>query len=270
MAFYGKKEYWDERYTRATEPYEWYQSYHGICHLLTPFHLTASTGVNPAKPRRILETFASSSQRQGDTPSFSHQHDQQQAHIPPRKDCRVLVVGCGNSRLAEDMVRDGWTGGIVGVDWSPVVIDQMEAKYSPEYLQRILMDESMRHGRNASNRSCSHPLLEFHCANVLECLPFNDGTFDLILCKGSFDAVRVVLSFFENPNDEWWSEVGIHTLAKPITDPRRLLENLDGPKFHYAYICRKRASEKLGRLVETETLMRSSSDEENNPLVNQP
>jgi SAM-dependent methyltransferase len=221
-------------------------------------------GVDPAKPRRILEAFGTSSQRQGEMPSVSHQQHQQQTHIPPRKDCRILVVGCGNSRLAEDMVRDGWTGGIVGVDWSPIVIDQMEAMYSPEYLQRILMNESMRHGRNASNQSGSFPLLEFRCANVLEGLPFDDGTFDLILCKGVFDAVisssasnarllnqechrllqsnhgsMVIIThgnpesrivFFENPNDEWWSEVGIHTLAKPITDRRHLIENLDGSK----------------------------------------
>lgn len=303
MAFYGRKEYWDERYTRyvfhdspellilrdvfdpfdilltnhsralplprcslnsATEPYEWYQSYHGICHLLTPFHLTASHGVDPANPRRIVETFGSPS-RQGDVqPLSSHHQRHQQALIPCRKDCRVLVVGCGNSRLADDMVRDGWTGGIVGVDWSPVVIGQMEAKYTPEYLGRMVMDEAKRHGRDASDDAHSFPLMEFLCANVLEGLPFDDGSFDLILCKGSFDAMvsssasnarllnqecfrllhpghgsMVIIThgnpesrivFFENPQDEWWSEVGIHTIAKPTMDRRHLIENHDGTK----------------------------------------
>ena len=215
-------------------------------------------GVNPANPRRILETVGSSTRQGGGLPLSNHQQHQQ-AHIPPRKDCRVLVVGCGNSRLAEDMVRDGWTGGIVGVDWSSVVIGQMEAKYSPAYLARMTIDE-----RNASHRTHSHPLMEFCCANVLEGLPFVDGSFDLIVCKGSFDAMissspsnarllnqechrllqpkhgsMVIIThgnpesrivFLENPKEEWWSEIGIHTIAKPTNDRRHVIENHDGTK----------------------------------------
>ena len=30
MAQYGKGEYWDERYTRDTEPFDWYQRWAGI------------------------------------------------------------------------------------------------------------------------------------------------------------------------------------------------------------------------------------------------
>jgi hypothetical protein len=78
----------------ATEPYEWYQSYHGIRHLLTPFHLSASQGMNPAKPRRILEALI---------PRLSAT----QEHFPSRNKCRILVVGCGNSRLPEDY-DSGW------------------------------------------------------------------------------------------------------------------------------------------------------------------
>ena len=32
----------------------------------------------------------------------------------PSKDlCRVLIVGCGNSRLGEDMMSDGWNGSLI-------------------------------------------------------------------------------------------------------------------------------------------------------------
>merc|ERR1712196_564014 len=30
MAQYGRPEYWDERYTKDTEPFDWYQRYEGI------------------------------------------------------------------------------------------------------------------------------------------------------------------------------------------------------------------------------------------------
>jgi hypothetical protein len=35
------------------------------------------------------------------------------ASFPSRNDCRVLILGCGNSTFGEEMQRDGWTGPIV-------------------------------------------------------------------------------------------------------------------------------------------------------------
>lgn len=244
----------------ATEPYEWYQSYHGIRHLLTPFHLSASQGMNPAKPRRILEALV---------PRLATS----QEHFPSRNSCRILVLGCGNSRLPEDMIRDGWTGGIVCVDWSNIVIQQMEAKYSPQYLDRLNPTSEVFRTRQVGKAPATrnnqepphpHPLLEFQCADVIQGLDYDDATFDLIICKGSFDAmitnaaanarllnqechrllkgthgVMVVIThgnpesrlvFFENPEDEWWSDVGIHTILKAPKDRRHLMENKDGSR----------------------------------------
>ena len=39
------------------------------------------------------------------------------------RDAPVLVPGCGNSRLSEDMVDDGYDGGIANIDISRTVID---------------------------------------------------------------------------------------------------------------------------------------------------
>ena len=47
---------------------------------------------------------------------------------PSRANSKILVLGCGNSNLSEDVLRDGWTGGITNVDFSEVVIEQMKAK----------------------------------------------------------------------------------------------------------------------------------------------
>lgn len=35
MVDYGKSEYWEERYQRDSEQFDWYQSFHGIEHLIS-------------------------------------------------------------------------------------------------------------------------------------------------------------------------------------------------------------------------------------------
>lgn len=45
-----------------------------------------------------------------------------------RKDDNILMVGCGNSRLSEDMFDNGYTT-ITNIDISRVVIDQMITRY---------------------------------------------------------------------------------------------------------------------------------------------
>ncbi|KAJ6592328.1 S-adenosyl-L-methionine-dependent methyltransferase [Mycena vulgaris] len=47
----------------------------------------------------------------------------------PRKDARILMLGCGNSTLSQDMYDDGYTK-IVNTDYSRVVIEQMRARHS--------------------------------------------------------------------------------------------------------------------------------------------
>jgi SAM-dependent methyltransferase len=93
--------------------------------------------------------------------------------FPSREAARVLILGCGNSKFGEDMQRDGWTGEIVNVDFSSVVIDQMQSKYSDEFYKKTLPKARK---------------MEFKCADMTK-LPYEDNSFDLIVVKGSFDAV---------------------------------------------------------------------------------
>ena len=37
MAQYGKTSYWDERYTKDPEPFDWYQRYSGIQELIAKY-----------------------------------------------------------------------------------------------------------------------------------------------------------------------------------------------------------------------------------------
>ncbi len=82
MAQYGKPEYWEARYAKDPEPFDWYQRYS-----------------NPTL-RGIISM-----------------------HVP--KDGAVLVPGCGSSTLSEDMLDDGYTGGIASFDISRAVIDDL-------------------------------------------------------------------------------------------------------------------------------------------------
>ena len=58
MAQYGKATYWDERYTKDPEPFDWYQRYSGVKDLIAQY---------------------------------------------VKKTDHILNIGCGNSRLSEDM-----------------------------------------------------------------------------------------------------------------------------------------------------------------------
>lgn len=86
--------------------------------------------------------------------------------FPPREECKVLILGCGNSTFAFDMLQDGWKGHITNVDFSRTVIEQMQEKY----------------------KSYSE-FMDFVCVDITNGLPFEDKTIDLIICKGTFDAL---------------------------------------------------------------------------------
>jgi SAM-dependent methyltransferase len=99
--------------------------------------------------------------------------------FPSRDESRILILGCGNSTLGEDMMRDGWKGEIVNVDFSEAVISQMKAKYNDAFYSNLYGEQ----GSSAIRK------MQFICADVTERLPFSSESFDLIICKGSFDAV---------------------------------------------------------------------------------
>ena len=118
MSQYGKAAYWDERYTRDPEPFDWYQRYSGIS-------------------------------------------DKLSAQV--KKSDNILMLGCGNSRLTEDMYVDGFTS-IENIDISPVAIKQMKEKH-------------------ADKKS-----LNWKVMDAIK-LDFPDETFDCIIDKGTMDSI---------------------------------------------------------------------------------
>lgn len=77
---------------------------------------------------------------------------------------RVLMVGCGNALMSEDMVRDGY-GDIMNVDISSVAIEVMRRKY--EYI----------------------PQLKYMQMDVRDMSFFPDESFDSVIDKGTLDSL---------------------------------------------------------------------------------
>jgi SAM-dependent methyltransferase len=236
------------------ERYEWFQSYDGFRHLLTAAMLSPADGVNTYKSRRTIEVW----DRDGNivprnVVCLDERPPLAPTAFPPREHVRVLVLGCGNSSVAEAMLRDGWTGGIVNVDFSDVVIEQMKARYDEKFYEEFTKTFKNTRGQVAFQ---VEPM-EFCCADVTKELPFEDGSFDLIICKGTLDAIlsssgsvvdakhmmheccrllrdphgaMVVVThaspdnrivFFENRGDEWWAGINVHTVRSENREAAR-------------------------------------------------
>lgn len=151
------------------------------------------------------------------------------------------------------MREDGWNGEIVNVDFSTIVIDQMKKR------------EEINFARRNNEKSTESSKLRFVCVDVTGPLPFKDGSFDLIICKGTFDAIlcsnvacinakrlvaecsrvlapgygclflcsygtpdnRVVFLEHDNDLSHFWREVSIHTV------PRKKPGRKGGSKYVY-------------------------------------
>ncbi|KAL6654811.1 hypothetical protein ACP70R_008276 [Stipagrostis hirtigluma subsp. patula] len=103
----------------------------------------------------------------------------------------VLEVGCGNSRLAEELLREGVAGGITCVDLSPVAVQRMRDRLAAQGTSGV----------------------EVVVADMLD-LPFERETFDLVIEKGTMDGDPW------NPNPTTVNNVmkmleGIHRVLKP-------------------------------------------------------
>ncbi|KAF0971807.1 hypothetical protein FDP41_010030 [Naegleria fowleri] len=80
-----------------------------------------------------------------------------------KQQVKILIVGCGNSTLSEDMYKDGYHS-ITNMDYSHTVIEKMKLK---------------------------HPNMEWIEMDMMDMKGFADCTFDIVLDKGTMDALVV-------------------------------------------------------------------------------
>ncbi|KZP01579.1 S-adenosyl-L-methionine-dependent methyltransferase [Calocera viscosa TUFC12733] len=89
----------------------------------------------------------------------------------PSRDAEILMLGCGNSTLSEDMYDDSYHR-ITNIDYSGVVIEQMTARHSEKRPVMTWIEMDVRH------------------------LDFRDASFDVAIDKGTLDAMLT-------PKDVW-------------------------------------------------------------------
>ena len=168
--------------------YDWYQTYASLRHLLHPDALTASTKLSTA---------------------FSS-----------KRDCRILLLGCGNSTMCEDMIRDGWKGSITNLDFSPVALQALQ--------HRLTNNDDETPSSSSSGNFCTRHgydpnRLGFVCVDATVApLPFGDESFDLIICKATLDAVLC-------------SAGSTHKAKTMISECARLLQSQVGILFLVSY-----------------------------------
>lgn len=121
---FSKADYWEERYKKTTKEFDWFGTWN------------SDTAVR-IKPE--VEPFL------------------------PSQVNSILNIGCGNSRLGEELYNDGYRG-IMNIDISQAVVDKMSQKF-------------------AGNSDLS--FMQMDITNMT----FADASFDVVMDKGTLDAL---------------------------------------------------------------------------------
>ncbi|KAL6288583.1 hypothetical protein ACE6H2_006093 [Prunus campanulata] len=127
---------------------------------------------------------------------------------------RVLMVGCGNAVMSEDMVADGYED-IMNVDISSVAIDMMKRKY--EHIPQL---------------KCMFPIQLDMQMDVRDMSVFPDESFE-----GVIDKAR---PGFQRP-EGCSSSIKSYLEPIPITEKGLLPAEfvLEDPDCHFIYVCKK-------------------------------
>ena len=159
---------------------------------------------------------------------------------------KILNVGCGNSRLSEELYEDGFED-ITNIDFSQKVISQIEEKNKSKY-----------------------PKMIFKIMDVLDMKEIQTGSFNIVFDKATLDSIlcgdnsgsnaqkmiseihRVLApggryicitygdpehrkKYFENLQ---WSNLSVDKIVKPITNNEES-NDINNKNFHYIYIMKK-------------------------------
>jgi ubiquinone/menaquinone biosynthesis C-methylase UbiE len=162
----------------------------------------------------------------------------------------ILQLGCGNSRMTEDMYDDGFTS-IANIDISKVCIEQMQERHK---------DKGTLTWQVMNACHLDFPDETFNCI-------IDKGTMDSILCgEGSTgnvakmlsECVRVLkpngvffmvsygipdnrLGYLESEEYPW--KVSVSTVAKPTVSANAVADSKDSNSVHYIFVAVKQGEE---------------------------
>jgi len=164
------------------------------------------------------------------------------------KEDKILNLGCGNSRLCEDLSEEGFED-ITNLDFSPKAINIMEERYKNKY-----------------------PKMSFQVMDVLDMKEIQTGSFNTIIDKGTLDSVlcsdnsvpnaqKMIAEIFrilvpgghyicvtygdsdhrkKHFETQKWGNIACEKVIKPATSSNANNADENDPKnFHYIYIMTK-------------------------------
>ena len=159
---------------------------------------------------------------------------------------KILNVGCGNSRLSEELYEEGFED-ITNIDFSPKVITSIEEKYKTKY-----------------------PKMVFKVMDVLNMQEIQTGSFNIVFDKATLDSIlcgdnsgnnaekmineiyrilapggKYICITYGDPEHrkkyfetQQWSNLSVDKIAKPNTNISNN-EDINNKNFHFIYVMKK-------------------------------
>lgn len=201
MAQYGKTSYWDERYTKDPEPFDWYQRYSGISELLNKY---------VKKDDNILIAGAGNSRLSEDMYEDGYQ----------------TLTNIDISRVVVDQMIEKYK------DKSALTYQQMNVcslEFPDESFDAVcakaVMDAILCGEGSTAN-------VAKMCQEVSRVLKPH-GVFYIV----SYGVPDNRLQYLENEDYSW--TVSVHTVPKPTVSATAVPDTKDANSVHYIYVCQK-------------------------------
>ena len=204
MAQYGKTTYWDERYTKDPEPFDWYQRYSGVKDLVAQY---------VKKSDNILMSGAGNSRLSEDM------YD----------DGYTTIANIDISRVCIDQMIEKYRDKPT-LTWQQMNVCALEF---PDEAFDVVLDKGTADSILCGEGSTANAAKM--CQEVSRVLKPN-GTFMII----SYGVPDNRLSYLENEDYGW--TVTVHTVAKPTVSATAVPDTKDANSVHYIYVCVKGGS----------------------------
>lgn len=204
MAQYGKTSYWDERYTKDPEPFDWYQRYSGLSDLLNKY---------VKKDDAVLMAGAGNSRLSEDMYEDGYQ----------------TITNIDISRVVVDQMVEKYR------DKAALTYQQMNVcalEFPDESFDAVIAKGTMDAILCGEGSTANVARMCQEVSRVLK----SHGVF-FIVSYGVPDNRR---QYLENEDFSW--TVSIHTVPKPTVSATAVPDTKDANSVHYIYVCQKGGS----------------------------